>query len=208
VALMGRDRDKLLGASPGGRAARSPPWTIVVAAVAVLLAVALAFVLGRTTAVQPREQQLELRPQSDQPPVAEQSASQQASTQSSDDQRRAEIGDAGAAPRALSADFLITDSLLANPPTYEDFEGEPMRTSVCLGDPLRIANVSSRRVGLIDTPAESDASAQLGFVDPGAVFILEPQEVGTFFISAAGIDGLLFRYVAERCRQGRPQGAG
>jgi hypothetical protein len=100
---------------------------------------------------------------------------------------------------ATSADFIITDRLLAHPPTYEDHQNAPTQTSVCLGQSLRIANLTSRRVGLIDTPDESDASSTLGFVEPGAVFNLVPEEAGTFFISAAGGNGLLFRYVARRC---------
>lgn len=113
--------------------------------------------------------------------------------------------EAAAHTGAPNADFLITDRLLAHPPTYEDHQRATTTTSVCLGDPLRIANLSSRRVGLIDTPDESDASSTLGFVEPGAVFTMVVQEPGTFFISAAG-GGLLFRYVARRC-PGKPDPA-
>jgi hypothetical protein len=200
VKLMTRERDKLLGAPRDGGASVRRTWPVPVAVIAVMLVIGLAFVVGRTTALQTEENRAEESPQEGSLGKTETGG---VPTKSSAGHAQAMNTGIPAAPRAMNADFLITDRLLANSLTYDDFQGETVTTSVCLGDPLRIGNVSSQRVGLIDTPEASDASAQLGFVDPGAVFTIEPQEPGTFFISAAGIDGLLFRYSAERCHRGR-----
>lgn len=167
-----------------------PGWLIPVAILVVIAAIAIAFMIGRSTVAQPGQNRTAAPGEAAAPGPAT------AEPQQANDS-------AGAGPRAMGADFLITDRLLAHPPSYEDLQNQTMATSVCLGQPLRIGNVSSRRLGLIDTPDESDASAELGFVDPGAVFTMAPQEAGTFFISAAGVDGLLFRYSAERCPPGR-----
>jgi hypothetical protein len=167
-----------------------PGWLIPVAVLAVIAAIAIAFMIGRTSVAQPDQNRIAAPAEAGAPGRAAAEA-QQANASG------------GAGPRAMGADFLVTDRLLAHPPNYDDLQNETMATSVCLGQTLRIGNVSSRRVGLIDTPDESDASAELGFVDPGAVFTMEPREAGTFFISAAGVDGLLFRYSAERCPPGR-----
>lgn len=173
-----------------------PIWLAVLATVVAIAALAVAFMLGRTTATPPDKAAVQApsggsqpagRDAGGNPPPATAGRSQQSTPQ------------AAAQPEATNADFLITDRLLAHPPTYEDHQNAPTGTIVCLGDPIRIANTSSRRLGLINTPDESDASSTLGPVEPGGVFTMEVREAGTFFISAAGVDGLLFRYVAERC---------
>jgi hypothetical protein len=186
---MADEPERQNGASPGKARSGSLVWLILLGAIVVVLGLATAFLLGRTTA-----------PRSDTPRVAAQGPSAPAN-QVAPPARSQALGTPApaAAAGAANADFLITDRLLARPRAYDDFQADPVTPSVCIGGTLRIANVASRRVGLIDTPDESDASVELGFVEPGGVFTLEPQEVGTFFISAAGTDGLLFRYSARRC---------
>ncbi len=201
---MAQEHDELPGGPRDGRPPVRPAWPIPVAVIAMIVAIGLAFVVGRTTAPGAEGNGIEERATGGPPGATAQGVAGGGPAESSTDQMQEANKDAAAGPRAMSADFLITDRLLADPPSYEDLQAEAVTTSVCFGDPLRIANVSSQRVGLIDTPAESDASAQLGFVDPGAVFTMEPQEAGTFFISAAGVDGLLFRYSAAPCPRGRP----
>jgi len=166
-------------------------WLFLLGGTVVILGLVIAFLLGRTTAAQ-----------SDPPRTAAQAPAaplRQVSPPGGDDAGGAPVANVAAAAGAANADFLITDRLLAQPRAYDDFEADAVSTSVCLGERLRIGNVSSQRVGLIDTPEMSDASAQLGLVEPGGVFTLEPQEEGIFFISAADRDGLLFRYSVRRC---------
>lgn len=98
------------------------------------------------------------------------------------------------------ADMIITGSLLADPPSYEELGDKPTQTSICLGDPLKIANISSKTVGLIDTPAESDASAEIGIVRADGVLTITPQETGVFLISEADKGDPLFRYEVKKCR--------
>ena len=109
-----------------------------------------------------------------------------------------------ARPTDTTADFIITDRLLKDQPSWEDFQTESISTSVCIGEPLKIANAAARTVGLVDTPEESDATASIGIVRPGDVMTITPQEVGTFYISEADADGLLFRYEAKSCRKKTP----
>jgi len=168
-------------------------WLIVLSAIVLILGLATAFLLGRTTATP-----------SDPPRNAAQAPSAPTNPVSPPAKTEAlgttdPAATAGGGAGAADSDFLITDRLLAEPRAYDDLMAEPVATSVCIGGRLRIANVASQRVGLVDTPAESDASVQIGFVEPGGVFTLDPQEEGMFFISAAGRDGLLFRYSARRC---------
>ena len=165
-------------------------WLIALSAIVLVLGLATAFLLGRTTAAP-----------SDRPRNAAQAPSAPANPPAKADAlgTPAPAATAGAEAGATGSDFLITDRLLAEPRAYDDLMAEPMTTSVCIGERLRIANVASQRVGLIDTPAQSDASVELGFVEPGGVFTFQPREEGTFFISAAGRDGLLFHYSARRC---------
>ncbi len=187
---MVAESDKAPGST---QPARSSPWRVLAVLAALVSAAAIAFWLGRTSAPSSPESDNRSNVQSV-APVAAQATNQAAAT------NKPSAANPTAAPAATDADFLITDQLLANPRVYDDFQSEAVRTSVCLGDPLRIANVASRRVGLTDTPEASDATVSLGVVEPGAVFTLRPEDSGTFYISAAGVDGLLFRYVAERCR--------
>jgi hypothetical protein len=98
-----------------------------------------------------------------------------------------------------NADFLISDSLLASKPTYEDFQEEATSTSVCVGQKINVGNVSVKMVGLVDTPEYSDATIELGIVRPGEIFTLEPKEVGTFFISDTDSGDLLFKYTVKSC---------
>lgn len=168
-------------------------WLIVLSAIVLILGLATAFLLGRTTATPsdlPRN--AAQAPSAPTSPVSPPAKTEALGT-------TAPAATAGAGAGAADSDFLITDRLLAEPRAYDDLMAEPVATSVCIGGRLRIANVASQRVGLVDTPAESDASVQIGFVEPGGVFTLDPQEEGMFFISAAGRDGLLFRYSARRC---------
>jgi hypothetical protein len=190
---MADEPERQGGASPGKAGSGHLGGLIVLGGAVVILALVIAFLLGRTTAPQSDPPRIEKQG----PPAPANQADPPAKNQALGAQAPAAAGGPGAG--AANADFLITDRLLAQPRAYEDFQADPVTTSVCIGGRLRIANVASQRVGLVDTPDESDASAQLGFVEPGGVFTLEPQETGTFFISAAGRDGLLFRYSVRRC---------
>lgn len=98
-----------------------------------------------------------------------------------------------------NADFLISDSLLASKPTYEDFQEEATSTSVCVGQKINVGNVSVKMVGLVDTPEYSDTTIELGIVRPGEIFTLEPKEVGTFFLSDTDSGDLLFKYTVKSC---------
>ena len=98
-----------------------------------------------------------------------------------------------------AADFIITDRLLKSPLSWEDFQSEPVNTSVCIGGSIRIANSAARTVGLVDTPEESDATVSIGIVRAGNVITITPKEIGTFYISEADADGMLFRYEAKLC---------
>ena len=191
--MSDRERDSAVDtlSSPKVRQPAIGPIALVVI-VAIIFLVA-GFLLGRWS-VPPREKAAVQAPATG----TQSAAASAGGTRPSADSQPANIV-APVQAGAADADFLITDRLLADQPTYEELEGAPTSTSVCLGQPLRVANLSSRRVGLIDTPAESDASSTLGWVEPGAVFTMTPEEAGTFFISAAGGDGLLFRYVARQC---------
>lgn len=106
-----------------------------------------------------------------------------------------------ARPTDTTADFIITDRLLKNQLSWEDFQEEAISTSVCIGKPIRIANAAARTVGLVDTPEESDATASIGIVRAGEIMTITPLEVGTFYISEADADGMLFRYEAKSCQK-------
>lgn len=186
---MVRNRDSLLGVPQRdpGAAPLAKGWLRWAAILAVLVAIASAYLLGRvarsdTQAFAPPDAEAGATPN---PPKANPTAA------------------SGAAPKpedlAVSADFIITDRLLANLPDYEQLQGATMQTSVCLGDPLHVANAANVTVGLVDTPEDSDAAVELGIIKPGGVFRLKPREVGVFYLSAAGRDGLLFRYEVEKC---------
>jgi hypothetical protein len=192
---MARERDKLLGAPrPDDRASARP---VAILMVLLVVGAGLAFIIGRAAA-----------PENDAPTSQAHGANEtggRPATEASESKGAKPDAGSPAAPaadpgaQATTAEFLITDALLMSPPTYEDLEAEAISTSVCIGDTLRIGNVSSRRVGLLDTPEASDASVSLGFVEPGAVFTIRPRERGTFYISEPDGDGLLFRYRARRC---------
>lgn len=81
-----------------------------------------------------------------------------------------------------SADFSITDRLLADPPSSQELDG-PLGVSTCLGGELQVANVSHANIGLQDTPNESDDTIDLGILKPGGVFRLKPKQLGVFFLS-------------------------
>lgn len=192
---MLRERDKLLGVAP---AAARPQTRRLIAILLAAGAVAAAFFAGRSSS--PGEHG-----------VAEPEARVSGKVQPSSAPERLSAAPGAQiaavvparAPEGERAEFLITDTLLADPPSYEALEAEAVSTYACIGETLRIANVSSRRVALIDTPESSDASVSLGFLNEGAVFTLRPQETGTFFISEPDSDGLLFRYTARRCGAAR-----
>jgi len=78
-----------------------------------------------------------------------------------------------------------------------------MTTDICLGDRLRIANVSMRTVGLNDTPDASDATTTLGMIKPGAIFEFEPSDEGRFFVGNADSSDLMFMYAVRRCKRKR-----
>jgi hypothetical protein len=174
-------------------------WLAVLATVVAIAALAGSFMLGRTTATPSDKAAVQTPAGGSQPAGPNAGGSPPPATAG---QLQQSTPQAAAQPGATNADFVITDRLLAHPPTYEDHQNAPTGTIVCLGDPIRIANASSRRLGLIDTPDESGASSTLGSVEPGGVFTVVVQEPGTFFISAAGVEGLLFRYVAQPCPGG------
>jgi hypothetical protein len=193
-----QDQGELPAPDPSPKSRRQTMMLTMIAVFVGLAALAAAFMLGRTSA-----------PPSDNATVSAPGGEGHAaaagpgavggnlSAQAGGPQPAPSV--AAAQPGAANAHFVITDRLLAHPPTYEDYEHAPTATIIFLGDPLRIANSSSRRLGLVDTPEESDASSTLGSVEPGAVFTTFVEEAGTFFISAEGVDGLLFRYAARRC---------
>lgn len=192
------EQNELPGPTPPRKGSRPSIWWIALATIVAIAALAAAFMLGRTTTVPTDKAVVQAPAGGSQPGVVGPDAGGSPPPVAAEPPRPA-ISGATAQPGATNADFLITDRLLAHPLAYEDLQNAPTQTSVCLGGPIRIANLASRRLGLIETPDESDASATLGFVEPGAVFTLVAREPGTFFISAAGGDGLLFRYMARRC---------
>jgi len=190
------EQDVAPGPTPPQKSSR-PILLAALAAVVAIVALAAAFMLGRTTGAPSDRSAIQAPASGSQPAAAGVNAVGATPLPVTTGQSQPPAPP----PAAPAADLLITDRLLANPPTYEEHQSAPTTTSVCLGESLRIANLTSGRLGLIDTPDESDASSTLGFVEPGAVFNMVVQETGTYFISAAGHDGLLFRYVARRCSE-------
>jgi hypothetical protein len=190
---MLKDRDKLLGVpqadQKGGRRTGIP---LTVTAVVTLMGVVVGFVGGRLT----------VESSSTQIPAPRKDLA--VAVHATDRTVQPPTRSAPANTLAVAADKVITDRLLADPATYEQLENESVTTTVCLGQTLRVANISHATVGLVDTPEYSDADAELGIVKPGGVFTLRPKERGIFYLSASGRDGLLFRYQVERCRKKGP----
>jgi|GEM_PF-1444589 len=105
------------------------------------------------------------------------------------------------APLRQSADFLITDDLLMNKPSFEQLENRPAKTSLCLHQKLSIANASKRTVLLVDTPDGSDNDYQLGIVRPSEIFTYQPAETGRFFISDANDGKSMFLFNVSNCKK-------
>lgn len=74
---------------------------------------------------------------------------------------------ATAAVAAAAPDFLVTDQLRRNKPTWEDVGQGPDGTVFCVGAKARLTNGSSRPLNLNLVVAESDDSAPIGTVQAG-----------------------------------------
>ncbi|MCP3733845.1 hypothetical protein M9979_03000 [Sphingomonas sp. RP10(2022)] len=100
---------------------------------------------------------------------------------------------------AATPDFLVTDELRRNRPTWEELGQGPDAVVFCVGAKARLTNGSARPLNLNVVVAESDDSSPLGTVAPGQTISFDPGNEGTWNLTDAGDGGPLFQYEVQKC---------
>jgi hypothetical protein len=103
------------------------------------------------------------------------------------------------ADRADSADFIITDRRLAEPPTWQNFREQPTTRTFCENAQPRVANGSSRILNLGGQVVASDVSWDIGIVKPGATLTFNVDEAGEYAIMDLDAGKPIFFYEVQKC---------
>lgn len=103
------------------------------------------------------------------------------------------------AAATAAPDFLVTEQLRANQPTFENVGQGPTTHSFCEGARAVIANGTSRLLNLDSEPDASDNAAPIGTLKPGESLTFDTGEVGTWNILDAEDEQPLFQYEVKDC---------